>query len=268
MHEHTLLELKERRGRVATPVLLDRVLDGLARERVLQLGGGDRKTVDEEHEVDGLVAILDEPHLPSDDEPILLVLGERVGVHPVRRFEEGALDLLAEELEPVTKHVERSARIESLHERVEDRRFEPLRVMLAKLRPYRGLRRLDKGEQVLRDERRLAIEVGRRTLRPPAQGEQVVLDGVLEVALLGLRHHAPPAAVAFNFRNCFAHDAGGSRHIPSLRANAQTVSKLCFAQMSGLVWRHPTVFDSLSPPCNGKWYRFLRSELTSPQSTG
>jgi hypothetical protein len=40
------------------PVLPDRVLDVLARERVLELGGADRDPVQEEHEVQALLALL------------------------------------------------------------------------------------------------------------------------------------------------------------------------------------------------------------------
>jgi hypothetical protein len=47
-------------------------------------------------------------------------------------------------------------------------------------------------------------------------------------------------------RNCFGHEAGGLRHIPSERTKAQTLGMEWLAQMSGLVWRQPSVCSSES----------------------
>jgi len=44
-----------------------------------------------------------------------------------------------------------------------------------------------------------------------------------------------------SFANCFGHDTGGFRHIPSARAKAQTFGMEWLAQMSGFVWRQPSV---------------------------
>jgi len=41
----------------------------------------------------------------------------------------------------------------------------------------------------------------------------------------------PPPA--FSLRNCFFHDIGGARHIPSARTKAQTLGMLFLAQMTG-----------------------------------
>jgi hypothetical protein len=62
--------------------------------------------------------------------------------------------------------------------------------MLAQLRPGLLLGRLDEGEEVLRNEGGLAVEVLGAARRPTARGCQVRLDGILEVALVGFRHQA------------------------------------------------------------------------------
>jgi hypothetical protein len=92
---------------VASSVLCDGVLDGLIGQRVLQLGGGHGKPVDEEHQVHGVLVVDDKLDLPSQHQPVLVVLCQDVWVHPVGGLEVGAVDLLAEELEPVTEYVER-----------------------------------------------------------------------------------------------------------------------------------------------------------------
>lgn len=47
-------------------------------------------------------------------------------------------------------------------------------------------------------------------------------------------------------RNCFGHEMGGFRHMPSARAKAQTLGIEWLEQMSGLVWRQPSVCVSES----------------------
>jgi len=58
---------------------------------------------------------------------------------------------------------------------------------------------------------------------------------------VSLMHDAFSNHFAFNALNCFGHDCGGARHIPSVRTKAQTFGKLFLAQMVGFVWRHPAV---------------------------
>jgi len=71
------------------------------------------------------------------------------GFIPWAGFEVGALDLLAKELEPVAKHVERAACVERLDQGVEHGGFQVRLVVFAKLGPGLGLRRLDECEEVL-----------------------------------------------------------------------------------------------------------------------
>ena len=49
------------------------------------------------------------------------------------------------------------------------------------------------------------------------------------------------------------HDAGGFRHMPSVRTNAQTFGIELVAQMFGLVWRQPSVWVAVSFGFNGAW---------------
>ncbi len=59
------------------------------------------------------------------------------------------------------------------------------------------------------------------------------------------------AAEPESTRNCFGHEMGGFRHIPSARAKAQTFGTEWLEQMSGLVWRQPSVCVSESFGFNG-----------------
>jgi hypothetical protein len=54
MHERAFLKSEEGLAVVAVLILLDGVLDGLAGEGVLQLGGGGGDAVDTKQEIDGL----------------------------------------------------------------------------------------------------------------------------------------------------------------------------------------------------------------------
>ena len=75
-------ELEEQLARVAVPtVLLDGVVDGLLREAVLQLEGGDREPVDEEAEVEGTRGVVGAvAELPGDAEDVAGVLLGRAGI--------------------------------------------------------------------------------------------------------------------------------------------------------------------------------------------
>ena len=90
-------------------VLLDRVLDGLLGQAVLQLEGGDRQTVDEETEVEGtlgLVAAVAE--LPGDAEAVGLV--ERLWLLVARRgraVEE--VEMVRAVLQALAQHVDGAA---------------------------------------------------------------------------------------------------------------------------------------------------------------
>ncbi len=74
-----------------------------------------------------------------------------------------------------------AAGVEVLGQRVEDGLFEAGGVVLAEVGEELGLGGLEEGEEVLGDEGELAVEVLGVALGPASLGEEVVLDGVLEV---------------------------------------------------------------------------------------
>ena len=103
-------ELKQLLARVAVaPVLLDRIVDGLLGEVVLQLEGRDRQPVDEEGQVEGqlgLVAAV--PQLAGDAEAVGgVALGGRWVVGRGRAVEE--VDVQGPVLDAVAQHVDRAA---------------------------------------------------------------------------------------------------------------------------------------------------------------
>ena len=77
VHERAPAEQEVRRRSLA--VLADRVIDGLARVAVLQLGCRCGNAVDEQHEVDAVTALGIEAHLAHDPKPVVLIEDARVG---------------------------------------------------------------------------------------------------------------------------------------------------------------------------------------------
>jgi len=95
-------------------VLLDRVLDVLAGEVILELGRRDRDAVEEEAEVDGLCGFGVEGQLPGDRQPVGVVVG-----HQLRRHAEGRLAIREADLhvliaDPVPEDVDRPALVDLL----------------------------------------------------------------------------------------------------------------------------------------------------------
>ena len=100
---------EERLARVPVgPVLVDRVPDVLAGERVLEFGGEDGDAVQEEREIDALFALLAEMELADDREEIGGVEALELLVQPARRAEVGEAELAARVPDAVSEYVERS----------------------------------------------------------------------------------------------------------------------------------------------------------------
>ena len=98
------------------PVLLDRVLDRLG-ELGLHLSRGDGDAVDEEHEVQRLVALRLVVHLPHDAQDVRVIVTSRVRDARIRRVGSGTLDgLVAGVREPVADHADRAVRLQRLHQ--------------------------------------------------------------------------------------------------------------------------------------------------------
>ena len=149
------------------PVLRDRVLDALARERVLQLSCRDRNPVEEEREVDRLRLVGRVRELADEHEPVRLVARHELRRQPVRRLEVREPDLDAEVLDAVAEHVDRAALVELGREPLEEVRAARLLAAVARreLTPRVRLRRLDEREQVARIEAEHAVERARVALR-------------------------------------------------------------------------------------------------------
>jgi hypothetical protein len=62
------------------------------------------------------------------------------------------------------------------------------------------------------------------------------------IRLYLLLYDSPPPVLALLSRaNCFGHDLGGDRHMPSVRTNAQIPFNEFLPQLFGFVSRQPTV---------------------------
>ena len=100
-------------ARVAvSPVLPHRVLDGLAGERVLELGREDRDAVQEQHHVEALLVLRAVADLADDREEARRVQAPRLLVEPARGPEEGEPEPAAHVLHAVAKDIERAAALD------------------------------------------------------------------------------------------------------------------------------------------------------------
>src|SRR5438445_6280656 len=99
---------KERLARVAgAHVLSDRILDVLAVERVLKLGGEDRDAIQEEHEIEAVLVLHAVAELADRREEIRRMEASRLLVQPARRTEIGELEFAARILDALPDHVDR-----------------------------------------------------------------------------------------------------------------------------------------------------------------
>ena len=98
------------------PILLDRVLDRLG-ELGLHLARGYGNAVDEEHEVQRLVALGLVVHLPHDPQDVRVIVTPRVLDARIRRIGGGPLDgLEAGVREPVADYADRAVRLQRPHQ--------------------------------------------------------------------------------------------------------------------------------------------------------
>ena len=188
-------------GRVAVgPILVLGVLDGLVRERVLQLGCGYRDAVDKEAQIEGLRRCGVVWELACDREAVGEVSLGQLWREAVRRLEEGQTDLDAVIVDAVAKNVDGAALVDLLGQAI------------GKLLVGSGFPSVDRDEALPRRRLRLGqeseqlgyvqpsnpIEVrGPLGLRAPladpvsARLDESCRDCVLEPAL-GYRHAATP----------------------------------------------------------------------------
>ena len=100
---------EERLARVAVGLVLpDRILDGLAGERILELGGEDGNAVQEQNQVEALFVLDAVPDLPGDREEVRPVEPPRLLVEPARRAEVREPEPAAHVLETPPEDLERA----------------------------------------------------------------------------------------------------------------------------------------------------------------
>ena len=123
-------------GRVAIgSVLVLGVLDGLARERVLQLGRRNRDAVDEQAQVEGLGGSRVVWELARDREAVGEVSLGQLGRQAVGRLEEGQADLDAVVIDAVAQDIDRAALVDLLRESIG-------KLLVCSALPRRGRRRV------------------------------------------------------------------------------------------------------------------------------
>jgi hypothetical protein len=204
--------------RVAVPhVLAGRVLDRLARQRVLQLGGEDRDPVEAEDQVEALLGLLAVMELAHDGEKVGRVQAPRLLVQPAHgpgvRQPEGA----ARVLDPVPENVERPATPNLGGQAVEEALLHLAPVVLLEPRPGLRLGGQDEVEGVAGDEAQAAVVLlglppvvatrrvlGRRRLFSDDPGlfghldralQQRALDGRFEGPLADVHHWRPVVVI-------------------------------------------------------------------------
>ena len=142
------------------PVLVDRVLDVLAGERVLELGGEDRDAVQEEREIDARFVLLAEVELADDREEVGGVQALEFLVEAARRAEVGEAEPAARVPDAVSEDVERSASRDLAGEPAEEAGLHVGPVVLLQLRPFLRLGGQQEVEDVRRDQAEPAVVVG------------------------------------------------------------------------------------------------------------
>ena len=187
VHEGADFEAKQRRTWI--PVLLvlaHRMSPALAAARILQLTGGDRQTVQREHEIDGVVLARMAEHLSREGKLVLLVERQHLIIETVRRLEGGEPEGLAVKLEAVPQHVQRSLEVEFLDQRREQQVLQPIAVQRAHAGPEPRLGRFKEAANLCGEQRPLDLPLGVGPGLPAARTEQRLRDVGLEGAFVGL----------------------------------------------------------------------------------
>ena len=87
------------------PVLTESIRDGLTRQRVLELSGEDGDAVEEERDVEALIALLAVVKLPDDREEVGRMQTAGLLVQPARRAEVCELELASHVPDSVAQHI-------------------------------------------------------------------------------------------------------------------------------------------------------------------
>ena len=145
---------EQRLPRVAVgPVLADGVLDGLTRQRVLELGGEDRDAVQEKRAmIQALVALLAVVKLPDDRKEVCGVQTLGLLVQSARRAKVCELELASHVPDSGTQHVERAPAPDLGRQALQESLLDRRPVMLRESLPLAGLGCQHEVQHVARDE--------------------------------------------------------------------------------------------------------------------
>ncbi len=208
-------------GIAVGPVLADRVLDGLAAERVLELRGEQGDTVQEQHQVEALLVFEAVADLADNGEEVRRVQPPRLLVEPAGRGEIDEPEAAAHVLHPGAQHVEGAASRDLRRQPFEEPLLHLDPVVFGQPLPLLRLRSQQEVHDVAGQQAQGSVVVPGQALviaaglHPPgAQGrrgfprqgfapgqlpldpaQQGRLDGVLEGSFRDLGIHMPPPRV-------------------------------------------------------------------------
>ena len=196
VHQCALLELEQRRARVAVSLVLAYgVAPGLVRAGVLQLNGAHRQAIHRQHHVHGAVITGAAGHLPGHGELVLRVLRQHIGRQAMRRLEVGQPKQLAVELETVAQHLQAALDIQLLHQCIQQHGLQLVGVQRGHVLPQLGLCGLDEGEHPGREQRQRSVPLGMGAGLPAAIGQHL-FDTGLKGQFRRLRHAQAPGKLA------------------------------------------------------------------------
>ena len=178
-------------------VLRHGVLDGLARERILQLRRGHRDAVHHQHEVERITGMFQAVmELADDGEAIGGVPGLQVGVQTGARAEVRQPDRDAEVLDAVPQHVDHASAVDLGDEPVLELLLGDVRIAAVQreeLVPVVDLRCADEGEQLRPVDPDVRIKERRRHPLVSAVLHEPRLDRILEGRLVVQTRHRTTA---------------------------------------------------------------------------
>ena len=211
-------------------VLLDRVLDVLAGQVVLQLRRRDRDAVDEQAQVERLVRLGIERQLAGDRQPVRVVVRDQLRRDPERRLAIGEPDLDVLIADAVPQDVDRPALIDLLRQPLREppaRELLVAAVGLDQLLPLRRLGLFDEREQLrgvqaeLRDRSRVATPSRSRPCRRDSHrsATRCVADLILQAASRSPNSCCAPGLLEL------AGDGRGDERLAALLQKAQLPSQ-------------------------------------------
>ena len=168
-------------------VLSDGVLDVLAGERILQLGGEEWQAVQEEDGVEAALVLLAVVKLSDDRENVAQVKSPQLLVQAADRPEVCEIEQTAGVLDTASNDVERASAGDFARESLQEPIVDVCPVVLFQLRPFLRLGRQDEGEGVAGDQTECAVVVLLRiaAIVPPGRAPTETVDGLADCAPAG-----------------------------------------------------------------------------------